>query len=149
MSQKKFAIAYFVALSLGLMGVWLLSIAIDIADLRFWVSLILFSSALVILFVLGRDLRPSAEEQSIAWKRLKSKGRIRYVLSQVLLSQMVWLPILFFRVTAGAWRLSFVPPTWWVVLAVMGVPIALVYSRIWWAHQERKYDAAHYVETAT
>jgi hypothetical protein len=148
MSQTNLAIAYFFIVILGITGVWFASVAVDSGDFRGWLGFtLLLGAAVGLVIVYQRDLRPSLQEKRIEWQRIKAKGKVRYVLAQILWTQVVWLPIFLGGLLEiyknGTWGLHSLPPWWWVVLALLGAPFALVYSVVWWGRQEQKYSDAH------
>jgi hypothetical protein len=108
---------------------------------------LLLGAAVGLVIVYQRDLRPSQQEKWVQWQRIKAKGKTRYVLTQMLWTQVVWLPIvlgsLFEIYKNGLGYSRSLPPWSWVVLAITGAPFAFVYSVVWWRRQERKYSEAH------
>lgn len=148
MSRTNLAISYLLIVTLAILGLWLGSVSVDSGDARRWIGLTLLLCAVGgLVLVYRRGLRLSAKEKELQWQRIKAKGKVRYVISGVLLSQSVWLPLLFgslFEISKyGTWRSASLPPWWWVVLAALGAPIAFIYSMIWWHRQERKYSDGH------
>ena len=148
MSRTNLAINYLLIVTLAILGLWLGSVSVDSGDVRRWIGLTLLLCAVGgLVLIYRRDLRPSVREKEIAWQRIKAKGKLRYVVGQVLLSQLVWLPLLFgglFDIYKyGTWHYVPWPPWWWMVLAALGAPIAVIYSMSWWHRQERKYSDAH------
>src|SRR6185295_9137613 len=96
MSPRVVATRYSTIIILGLVGVWLGSVAVDSTDMRRWVGLATLLAAVVGLVVMYLcHVRPTKHETEIAWKQTWSRGRLRFVLRQVLVSQVVWFPILF------------------------------------------------------
>lgn len=145
MSRTNLAIGYLLIVTLALFGVWLGSVATDSTDFRRWLGLTLLVAAFIgLVLIYRRDLRPSAEEKEFEWQHVKTNGKIRYVVIQVLSSQLVWLPLLIqwvLEVYKDGWQSEhYLPPWWWVVLAASGAPFAFVYSMSWWRRQERKYS---------
>jgi len=148
MSRTNLAISYLLIVTLAILGLWLGSVAADSGDVRRWMGLVLLLCAVgVLVLVYRRDLHPSASEKELQWRRIKSKGKVRYVVGQVLLSQLVWLPLLFGgffdMYKYGTWRSVSLPPWWWMALAALGTPVAFIYSMSWWHRQERKYSDVH------
>ena len=142
MSRRNLAFAYIIIVTLGILGVWLGSVAADSGDIRRWLGLTMLLGAVCGLVVIyRRDLRPSEREKEIEWQRIRARGKLWFVLMQVLLSQVVWFPILF----SGAyefyktrtWSALTLPPWWWFGLAVMGAVFNLIWSLTWWQRQER------------
>src|SRR5207244_10436084 len=123
MSWKSRTLTSMSIVIVGLFGVWIGSQTDVSEDLRFWVGLTVFIIAFAGLIVMSRrDLRPSEQDKMIEWQQIKARGRARYVLIQILLSQVVWLPVLFgylFGIfTTRTWRSMSSPPWWWMLLAV-------------------------------
>ena len=148
MSRTNLAISYLLIVTLAISGLWLGSASVDSGDARRWIGLTLLLCAVAgLLLVYRRDLRLSAREKELEWQRIKGKGKVRYVVGQVLLSQLVWLPLLFgglFDIYRyGTWHSVSLPPWWWMVLAALGAPMAFIYSMSWWHRQERKYSDGH------
>jgi hypothetical protein len=148
MSRMNLAISYLLIITMGILGLWLGSVSVDSGDVRRWIGLMLLLCAVGgLVLVYRRDLRLSAKEKELEWQRIKSMGKVRYVVGQVLLSQLVWLPLLIGRLFEiykyGTWSSASLPPWWWVVLAALGAPLAFIYSMSWWHRQERKYSDGH------
>jgi len=122
MSPRVVATSYSTIIILGLVGVWLGSVAVDSTDMRRWVGLATLLAAVVGLVVMYLcHVRPTKHETEIAWKQTWSRGRLRFVLRQVLVSQVVWFPILFGAAyelykTRSLTALS-APSRWWYVIA--------------------------------
>ena len=147
MSRKSLAFSYLIIVTLGILGVWLGSLAVDSGDIRRWLGLVMLLGAVFGLVVIYRwDLRPSEHEQETHWQRIKARGKFRFVLGQVLWSQVVWFPVLF----GGAyqlyrtrtWGALTLPPWWWFVLAAIGAFFSLVWSLSWWQRQGRVHANA-------
>ena len=147
MSRTSLAFSYLVIVTLGLLGVWLGSLAVDAGDIRRWLGLVMLLGAVFGLVVIyRRDLRLSEREQEIQWQRIKARGKFRFVLRQVLLSQVVWFPMVF----GGAyqlyrtrtWGALTLPPWWWFVLAAIGAVFSFVWSLTWWQRQGRVHADA-------
>jgi hypothetical protein len=146
MSRKAFAIVYGCIVTLGLVGVWLGYTGSDSGDFRRWAGMALLLGAAVGLAIVFReDLRVSQREKHIAWQRLKTRGRGRYVIVQVLRSQVIWLPLLFGGALAlyrnRTWPSFARPDRSWIVLAAISAAFSFVYSMTWWRRQERRYSS--------
>ena len=145
MSRTNLAIAYLLIVTSAILGVWLGSVATDSGDFRRWIGLTLLLGAVAgLVLIYRRDLRPSATEKELEWQRIKAKGKVRYVVVQILFSQLVWLTVLleglFQFYKYGTLRSLSLPPWWWMVMAGICAPFAFVYSVTWWRRQERKHS---------
>ena len=117
MSRTNLAIAYLLIVILGIIGVWFGSVAFDSGDFRRSLGFtLLIGAAVGLVIVYRRDLHPSQQEKRIQWQRIKAKGKVRYVLAQILWTQVVWLPIFLGGLLEiyknGTWGLLSLPP-WW------------------------------------
>src|SRR5437588_11107118 len=93
MSRKTLGICYALIVTLGVVGVWLGAVARDSTDVRRWLGLAALLAAISALVVVyQRDLRPSEREKEIEWRHAQAGGKTRFLLTRLLLSQIVWLP---------------------------------------------------------
>src|SRR5437588_5349156 len=100
LSRKTLVIWCAVIVALGVSGVWLGAIARDASDIRRWLGLATLVVAISLLIVGSqRDLRLSQREKDAQWRRAKAYGKTRFILTRVLISQLVWLPDLVSAVT--------------------------------------------------
>jgi hypothetical protein len=147
MSRTRLAFAYLIIVTLGILGVWLGSLAVDSGDVRRWLGLTMLLGAVFGLVVIyRRDLRPSEREKEIEWQRIRARGTLRFVLTQVLLSQIVWFPMIcggaYELYKTPTWSALTLPPWWWFALAAIGAVFSFVWSLTWWQRQGR-LQASH------
>jgi hypothetical protein len=140
-SRYRLTIYYSIIIALGGLGVWLGSVAEDSTELRRWLGLASLLVAAVLLFAIyPREFRISKYEQELQWRRIRSQGRWRFILKEVLLSQLVLLPFLFGSLynlfSLGEWSPL---PWWWWLLAAIGAVASFKWSLDWWRLQERKH----------
>ena len=127
---------------LGIVGVWLGAVETDSTDIRRWlglVALVAAVSALVVVY--QRDLRPTPREKQIEWRRAKGYGKARFVLTRILLSQVVWLPDAFAAAAhlfkTGSLRGLSVPPPSTFVIAFVAAAFIVTWSLVWWHRHEK------------
>lgn len=147
MSEKNFALAYTPLMVLGFLGVWLGFQTDDPTDFRFWFGFIMVLGAVLgLIVVFRRDLRPTKQEKSIEWKRIESKGKLRFVLIQVLLSEVGMLPLLatdLFEVyQRDMSRASLQALSWLLIIAILVAVFSCLWAVMWWHSQERRYANA-------
>jgi hypothetical protein len=128
--------------TLGIIGVWLGSVAVDSTDIRRWLGLVaLIAAGVGIVVMYLRHVRPSEREKQIQWQQIRSRGKARFVLRQVLVSQVVWFPILFGAAyelyRTGSLTASSAPPRWWYIIAAANALFSVAWSLTWWHRQEK------------
>jgi len=142
MSRSFVATTYLTIIILGFVGGWFGSVATDFTDFRFWVGLVALIAAVVgVVVVYLRHVRLSQREKGIAWEHIRSRGRLRFVLRQLVVSQLVWLPLLFGAAyelykTRSVTVLSS-SSRWWYIIAVANGFFSLVWSLASWHRQEK------------
>jgi hypothetical protein len=142
LSRKTLVIWCAAIVALGISGVWLGAIARDASDIRRWLGLAALVAAISLLIVGSqRDLRLSQREKDAQWRRAKAYGKTRFILTRVLISQLVWLPDLVSAVTTfiqtRSWgRLSAPAPSAYV-FAFAAAALTVMWSLFWWHRQER------------
>ena len=122
---------------LGLLGLWLGS------HLQFWLGLIVFLGAttgFVVMF--HRDLHLTEQERRMGWKRVEDKGKLRFVIRQVLLSELALLPLLAADLlnsyrNGASWN-----PRWFLTMCALMAGCIALSSLAWWYVQERRYGKA-------
>src|ERR1051325_7447288 len=127
MARSIVATTYLTIVILGFVGVWLGSVAIDSTDIRRWLGLAALIAAVAGMVVMYlRHVRPSRREKEIAWELIRARGKRRFVLRQVLVSQVVWFPILFgaayelYR-TGSLTALASPPRLWYIIAAANAI----------------------------
>jgi hypothetical protein len=123
-------------------GGWFGSVATDFSDFRFWVGLAaLIAAGVAMVVVYLGHVRLSRREKEIAWKHTRSRGKLRFVLRQLVVSQLVWLPLLFGAAydlyktgsLTGLSRSS----RWWYIIAVANGFFSLVWSLASWHRRDK------------
>ena len=142
MSRTTVATSYLTIVSLGLIGVWLGSIAVNSTDIRRWLGLVALTGAVVGMVVMYlRHVRPSEREKRTQWQLIRSRGKARFVLRQLLVSQVVWFPMLFGAAyelyKTGSLTASFVSSRWWYIIAAANALCSVAWSLAWWRRQEK------------
>jgi len=142
LSRKTLVIWCGAIVALGVSGGWLGAMARDASDTRLWLGSAAMIAAIALLVVgLQRDLRLNQREKEAQWRRAKTYGKTRFILSRVLISQLVWLPDLVrvattFIQTRSLGRLSAPAPSAYV-FAFATAAVAVMWSLFWWHRQER------------
>jgi hypothetical protein len=145
LSRKTLVIWCGTIVALGIFGVWLGAMARDASDIRLWLGSAAMVAAIALLVAgLQRDLRLSRREKDAQWRRAKSYGKTRFVLSRVLISQLVWLPDVVraaktFIQTRSLGPLSAPAPSAYA-FAFATAAVAVMWSLFWWHQQERLHS---------
>jgi hypothetical protein len=142
MSSAVVTTSYLTIVIIGVVGVWLGSVAVDSTDMRRWIGLAALIAAVVGMVVMYmRHVRPTQREKEIAWEQIRSRGKRQFVLRQVLVSQAVWFPILFGAAyelyKTGSLTALSTPPRWWYVIAASNAVFSFVWSLASWRRQEK------------
>lgn len=122
---------------LGLLGLWLGSHS------QFWLGLTVFLAAFAGLVVMSHlDLRPTEQERRSRWRRIREKGKLRYVGLQVLRGA----PIMLFQlvIELGGSYQSGTPwnPLGFATFCALLIGGLVLISLGWWTWQERKFGSA-------
>jgi hypothetical protein len=145
MSRRTFAITFGFIFAMGLLGMWLGYTATDSGDFRRWGGMaLLLAAAAALAIVFRRDLRFSPREAQIEWQRVRTRGRRRYLIVELLRSQLVLLPVLYigaFELYKNrTWASVTRPQRWWIVAAAISAIFSLAEAIRWWRRQERRYS---------
>ena len=142
MSRKSLALWYALIVALGILGVWLGSVAHDSSDVRRWLGLAaLLGAVSVLVVVYHRDLRQSERDKEFDWHRAQAHGKTRFILTRLVLSQVVWLPEVTVAVghllQTGSLRGLSAPQPSAYLFAVAAAVFSVTWSLFWWHRQER------------
>jgi hypothetical protein len=142
MSRTTVATSYLTIVTLGLVGAWFGSVAVDSTDVRLWLGAVALIAAVVgMVVVYLRHVRPSERKKEIAWQQIRSRGKARFVLRQLLVSQVVWFPTLFGAAyelyQTGSLTRASAPPRWWYIIAAANGLFSVAWSLTWWHRQEK------------
>ena len=142
MSRSFVATTYLTIILLGFVGGWFGSVATEFSDFRFWVALAaLIAAGVGMVAVYLRHVRLSQRDKEIAWEHIRSRGKLRFVLRQLAVSQLVWLPLLFGAAyelyKTGSLTVLSGSSRWWYIIGVANGFFSLVWSLASWHRHDK------------
>jgi hypothetical protein len=146
MARKNSTLAYVPLMALGILGIWFGYKISDPSNFRFWLGpLMTLIAAIGLIVVFRRELFYTEQERKLEWKRMKDKGKLKYLLIRPLLIGVLWGVLTFafdlFDVYVGekSWDSVMLSPREFVVAIVGVIVVSWVWALILWYVQERKY----------